>query len=219
MSGNEEAMSCEELQKLALNGRQPGGADSDAQHAAWEAHLAQCANCAAYQETQVQLRARLRELAAETADEQTPWRVEAILRREVTALAPRKDSPWNRRGMALAVLAAAAVLIAAVMLRQSSHPVAPVAVVQPPPSFATPPDISDAAEADAENATAAGDFVLLPGGIPDAGDDSAILRVRLQRAELASMGLPVNEEASAEWVMVDLLVGPDGQPQAVRLLR
>ena len=219
MNGNEEAMSCEELQKLALNGKQPGGAASDAKHAAWEAHLAQCADCAAYQDTQMELRARLRELAAETSAEQPPWRVEAILRREVAALGPRKDSPWNRRGLAFAVFAAAAVLVAAVVLRQSTQHIAPVAVVQPPPSFATPPDISDAAEAEAENATAAGDFVLLPGGIPDAGDDSAILRVRLQRSELASMGLPVNEAASAEWVMVDLLVGPDGQPQAVRLLR
>jgi anti-sigma factor RsiW len=219
MKGNEEAMSCEELQKLAMNGKQPGGAASDAEHAAWEAHLEHCANCAAYQNTQLELRARLRELAAGTAAEQTPWRIEALLRREVAALGPRKESPWNRRGLALAVLAAAAVLVAAAVLRQSSPYVAPVAGVQPPPAIAAPPEISDSAEAAAENATAAGDFVLLPGGIPDAGDDSAILRVRLQRGELASMGLTVNEEASAEWVMVDLLVGPDGQPQAVRLLR
>ncbi|MBZ5528734.1 MAG: hypothetical protein LAN71_12635 [Acidobacteriia bacterium] len=219
MNGNEKAMSCEELQKLAMNGKQPGGAANDAEHAAWEAHLAHCASCAAYQETQLELRTRLRELAAETAAEQAPWRIEALLRREVAALGPRKESPWNRRGLALAVLAAAAVLVAAVVLRQSSQPVAPVAGVQPPPSIGAPPEISDSAEAAAENATAAGDFVLLPGGIPDDGDDSAILRVRLQRADLGSMGMPVNEEASGEWVLVDLLVSADGQPQAVRLLR
>jgi hypothetical protein len=29
--------------------------------------------------------------------------------------------------------------------------------------------------------------------------------------------LPVNQELAGEWIQVDLLVGEDGQPQAVRL--
>ena len=48
-------------------------------------------------------------------------------------------------------------------------------------------------------------------------DDAAILRVRVQRGALGTLGLPVNEERASEWIQVDLLVGDDGLPQAVRL--
>lgn len=212
-------MNCEELQKLAMNGERGGKAGSEAEQAAWEAHLAQCANCAAYQETQRELRSRLRALAAETAADETPPRVEARLRQEVATLGQRQGWAWNRRGLALAALATAAVLVAAVAVRQWTRPGTPVAGVQPPPTITVQPAVPDVTEIAAESAAVKGDFMLLPGGFPDLSDDSAILRVRMQRAALGAMGLPVNEEASGEWVMVDLLVSADGQPQAVRLLR
>jgi hypothetical protein len=63
----------------------------------------------------------------------------------------------------------------------------------------------------------AGDFTLLPGAFPTDTDDAAILRVRMQRGSLGALGLPVNEESASEWIQVDLLVGNDGLPQAVRL--
>ena len=65
--------------------------------------------------------------------------------------------------------------------------------------------------------TDAGDFTLLPGALPTDTDDAAILRVRMQRGSLGALGLPVNEERASEWIQVDLLVGDDGLPQAVRL--
>jgi len=61
------------------------------------------------------------------------------------------------------------------------------------------------------------DFTLLPSALSADTADAAILRVRLQRGSLGSLGLPVNEERAAEWIQVDLLVGNDGLPQAVRL--
>jgi hypothetical protein len=64
------------------------------------------------------------------------------------------------------------------------------------------------------------DFTMLPGTLPaDTADtaDAAILRVRMQRSSLGALGLPVNEERAGEWIQVDLLVGNDGLPQAVRL--
>ena len=61
------------------------------------------------------------------------------------------------------------------------------------------------------------DFTLLPGALMADTAEAAILRVRLQRASLSSLGLPVNEERAGEWIQVDLLVGNDGLPQAVRL--
>ena len=62
-----------------------------------------------------------------------------------------------------------------------------------------------------------GDFTLLPGSLPQEVDDSAIVRVGMQRGALSSLGLPVNEERVSDWIQVDLLVGQDGLPKAVRL--
>ncbi len=50
-------------------------------------------------------------------------------------------------------------------------------------------------------------------------DYGEILHVRMQRGALESFGLPVNEERAGEWIQVDLLVGNDGLPEAVRLSR
>jgi hypothetical protein len=61
------------------------------------------------------------------------------------------------------------------------------------------------------------DFTLLPGSMPQETGDAAVVRVRLQRGALGALGLPVNEERASEWIQVDLFVGQDGQPQAVRL--
>jgi hypothetical protein len=61
-----------------------------------------------------------------------------------------------------------------------------------------------------------GDFTMLPGSLPQETDDAAIVRVRMQRGALSSFGLPVNEERLSDWIQVDLLVGQDGQPKAVR---
>jgi len=63
------------------------------------------------------------------------------------------------------------------------------------------------------------DFTFLPGALPADTDDAAIVRVRMQRSTLGALGLPVNEERAGEWIQVDLLVGNDGLPQAVRLLQ
>jgi hypothetical protein len=62
-------------------------------------------------------------------------------------------------------------------------------------------------------------FTLLPGVLPVDTDYGEILRVRMQRGALESFGLPVNEERAGEWIQVDLLVGNDGLPEAVRLSR
>ncbi len=63
------------------------------------------------------------------------------------------------------------------------------------------------------------DFTLLPGSLAQETGDAAVVRVRLQRGALGALGLPVNEERAGEWIQVDLFVGQDGQPQAVRLPR
>jgi hypothetical protein len=60
-------------------------------------------------------------------------------------------------------------------------------------------------------------FVLLPGSVQQESGDASVVRVRLQRGALGALGLPVNEERATEWIQVDLFVGEDGQPQAVRV--
>jgi hypothetical protein len=62
-----------------------------------------------------------------------------------------------------------------------------------------------------------GAFTPLPGALPMASDDGSIYQVRMQRASLGALGLPVNEDGAADWISVDLLVADDGTPQAVRL--
>jgi len=62
-----------------------------------------------------------------------------------------------------------------------------------------------------------GNFTPLPGALPAETDEAAIVHVRMQRGSLGTLGLPVNEERAGEWIQVDLLVGDDGLPQAVRL--
>jgi hypothetical protein len=61
------------------------------------------------------------------------------------------------------------------------------------------------------------DFTPLPGALQPDINDASILHVRMQRGALGALGLPVNEDRAGEWIQVDLLVGDDGLPQAVRL--
>jgi hypothetical protein len=79
----------------------------------------------------------------------------------------------------------------------------------------TPADTFEEPMLIADNET--GDFTLLPGSLPQETDDSAIVRVGMQRGALSALGLPVNEERVSDWIQVDLLVGEDGLPKAVRL--
>jgi hypothetical protein len=62
-----------------------------------------------------------------------------------------------------------------------------------------------------------GDFAILPGSIPPSLGDATVVRVQMQRSALSALGLTVNEEHGADWIQVDLLVGDEGLPQAVRL--
>lgn len=71
--------------------------------------------------------------------------------------------------------------------------------------------------AELTNGDDSADFTPLPGALPGDTDDDAIVRVRMQRSSLSALGFPVNEQRAAEWIQVDLLVGNDGLPQAVRL--
>jgi len=216
-------MKCEEFEIIGLEriGRLLTGLDAT-QSAAAE-HASTCPRCAALQESWQEARAALQDLRQVTDAAEAPQRVEMRLRQE---FAMRHRTPKARSIAIFAAwtLATAALLFAGVSWwnwRVSQHQRALLAT-ETTLGVKTVDSVlqrNDGAAADstlvADND--AGDFTLLPGNLPLEIDDAAIVRVRMQRGALGALGFPVNEERVSDWIQVDLLVGPDGQPKAVRL--
>ena len=205
-------MNCEEFELIGLDLEQSGCAGEE-RFAARE-HLRVCARCAALAASWEEARAELLLLADQTRESQTPARVEMRLRQEFRSR--RRPAFLRRRTLAVAAWAmAAAVLIIAGMSwknwhdsqrRVAGHPSAP-AVVNP----ASPADGDLTADNDA------GSFTLLPGSFPQEAENAAVMRVRMQRGALGAFGLPVEQDRVSDWIQVDVLVGEDGAPEAIRL--
>jgi len=222
-------MTCEEFEAIGLDASRDASL-SEAERAAAKEHLEQCSRCAALQNSWQAARRELRALAETTATAEAPARVEMRLRRE---FGTEHRTLRVRRAAVVAVwaLAAAAVLVGAISWTKwrrdqreeaAKHQQAPQSRN---PLSANKADLGaqeqNPEEDDSSGTLLAGnelgDFTLLPGVLPADTDNSAIVRVRMQRGTLGSLGLPVSEEGAAEWIQVDLLVGDDGLPQAVRL--
>jgi hypothetical protein len=218
-------MKCEEFEEIGLerSGVRMGELDAALRDAAAQ-HAARCPGCAALQDSWQEARIALQALRESTRDAETPQRVEMRLRQEF-GIRHRTAKARSAAIFAAWALAAAAVLLASVnwwnwRAAQTQHSsvsasagssVATNSLV--PGSPAT--DTVDEATLVANNAV--GDFTLLPGSLLQEVDDSAIVRVGMQRGALSALGLPVNEERVSDWIQVDLLVGQDGLPKAVRL--
>jgi len=233
-------MKCEEFDAIGL------GAERDAslgelQRAAAREHANVCSRCAALQDSWQAVRVGLHAFADSTVAAETPARVEMRLRREFRA---QHGTMKTRRVAVIAAwaLAAAAVLAGAVSWsswRKSQQEEAARRLAAPGNSAlalgqddgAAPSEANvkngadglqpDSADSDSGGTLVAdnelGNFTPLPGALPAESDEAAIVRVRMQRGSLGALGLPVNEERAGEWIQVDLLVGDDGLPQAVRL--
>lgn len=213
-------MNCEDFASAGL------GAEHDreltaAQRMAAREHLAVCGECAALAESWDAARAELQLLADSTSVNGAPARVEMRLRQEFRT---RHRTLKTRRAAVIAAWgsAAAAVVVAGFSWvnwraqRPGINHDATVARVNAQPANgngATP--VESAATLVADNEEDA--FTPLPGAIYTGNDDAAIVRVRLQRGSLSALGFPVNEDRSGDWIQVDLLVGNDGLPQAVRV--
>jgi hypothetical protein len=217
------AMSCEHVQAIVLDSHSVG-AISAAQRSAALAHLSHCSHCAALQESWDAAKEELRSLSEESLDAQAPARVEM---RVIQAFrAEHRKAAGRRAGIAAVwALAAAAVVVAGVLAWNAQHQ----RHLQ-----SNSPDLSAAGGSGAAPAGSSqngsnsqlvaglsgddsSEFTLLPGAVPGDTDDAAIWRVRMQRSSLAALGLPVNEQRASEWIQVDLMVGNDGSPEAVRL--
>jgi len=236
-----QEMTCEEFEAMGLDAERDASL-SEVERAAANEHAGTCSRCAALQDSWQAAEAELRAFAEDTAMAQTPARVEMRLRQEFRT---RHVTLKVRRRAVIAAwaLAAAAVVVGAVSWlnwRKGGHEEAANDLKSTPSvtnSAGNTANASPNSEAPVQgggavqqrgSAGAAGSqtlvaenelsgFTFLPGAVVTDTDDAAILRVRLQRGALGALGLPVNEERANEWIQVDLLVGDDGLPQAVRL--
>jgi hypothetical protein len=218
-------MNCDEF---AIEGPDLGepGSDLPSQQEARE-HLRTCAQCAGLYENWQTLRGGLRELGWETRGQETPSRVEMRLRQEFRT----QHKTLHRRRVAMIAgwaLAAAALLLGTFswmnwkhdrnVARNGENAVQVGSGNLSAANYgsqvaASGPEMGETLMA----ANDSGEFTLLPGTMPGTLDQSMVVRVEMQRRVLGSLGLTVNEDRAADWIQVDLLVGDDGQPQAVRL--
>lgn len=222
-------MNCEEFATAGLDqGSMPG--DGPLQKAARE-HLNSCAHCAALHENWQALRSDLRILADGTRSAEAPARVEMRLRQEFHTT----HKTFKRHRVAAYAawgLAAAAVLLGTFSWVRWKQERSSGDVARGNTNYIRKDKSNLAkANANASNVSPAGpelgetlmasndygDFTLLPGTMPGTLEDAMVVRVQMQRSVLDSLGLTVSEERAADWIQVDLLVGDDGQPQAVRL--
>ena len=211
-------MTCDEFEAIGWDA-QTNASLTDAQRAAVADHAVSCTRCAALGTSWEATRLELRALAQLSTTAEAPARVEMRLRQQFRT---RYHAPKVRRTAVLTAwaLAAAAVLIGAASWINWRGSQNRTAALRPDPRVSQGSSMGQNAAADLESAMAEGelsDFTLLPGVLPADTDDAAIVRVRMQRGTLGALGLPVNEDRANEWIQVDLLVGNDGLPEAVRL--
>jgi hypothetical protein len=231
-------MKCEEFEAVGL-GLSRESADLEGLEAVEQAaaieHANTCPRCAALQESWQDAQMELRELRAATQDVGAPLRVEMRLRQEFHT----RHRTLKVRAAAVAAawaLAGAAMLVGGVSW-WNWHVAQPGGATQNAnqptkkdsagntslaPTTMNPAAVENNLGDSADETTLvadndAEDFTLLPGSLPQETGDAAVVRVRLQRGALGALGLPVNEARAGEWIQVDLFVGQDGQPQAVRL--
>jgi hypothetical protein len=238
-------MSCDEFE---LHGLDIERVDADPLQAAAAAeHVKFCPHCSAMLESWREVQRDLRLLREATQVDSAPARVEMRLRQELRTRREARV-PRGTVVVASWALAAAAALVAAIGWMKThdrttgrdgadgrtvrSASVSPgTSAIQSKDKIVSSPVTEDTVRAeatkpspksthsDAGDTENGGKFTLLPGSLPSETEEAAIVRVRMQRGALGALGLPVNEERAGEWIQVDLLVGNDGLPQAVRLAR
>jgi hypothetical protein len=218
-------MTCEEFAMAGLELR--ASADNGPLQQAAREHFRDCPHCAALHENWQALRDHLHALGVESRDAEPASRVEMRLLQEFRTK-HRTMRTQSTAAVAAWALAAAAVLLGTVSWinwrRQEATTAARshglVKATGTAQSNANPPSVTGPAAmelGDVVVAANSGDFAILPGSIPPSLGDATVVRVQMQRSALAALGLTVNEEHGADWIQVDLLVGDDGLPQAVRL--
>ncbi len=208
-------MNCEEFQAIGLDSGTRRITPAEEADAA--AHASACAKCAALAESWESARAELTVFADATRAAEAPARVQMRLLQELRAQ-KRPHLVYRRAGVIAAWGLAAAAAVIGVVSWQTWHPKGNL----PQAGHNTPAVGNLSEQTPASDAVLmadedTGNFTPLPGALPVESDSGAVYEVRMQRASLGALGLPVNEEGSSDWINVDLLVADDGTPQGVRL--
>lgn len=218
-------MTCEEFATAGLDLGVANG-DQLLQKAAKE-HLRECPHCAALHENWLVLREDLRMLGAETAEAEAPSRVGLRLRQEFRT--KHKTIKRQRTALVLgwSLATAAALFFVFTWVNWHLHRGGTEMATNGNHAANTVPtnNTQSATKSDASTSTVSGnmlmasndsDFTLLPDSMPPVPEDATVVHVQMQRGALEALGFTVNEEHAGDWIKVDLLVGDDGLPQAVR---
>jgi len=234
-------MNCAEFSELASDLARNEGLD-DATRKKALAHADACSRCDEELVMARELTAALRSLASSVAGADAPARVEEFLRREMrqrratVAIRSPRSVRWaigGIAGLAAAALLSIVLFKPGIFHRQgatspggaASTAGAPTQVSQAAPQVGspeanaeTPADLSAATQdSDTEYATS---YVSLPSADGAAfAEDQTIVRVSLPPSALASFGLPVSSDGRDSNVLADFVMGEDGMPRAVRLVR
>jgi len=219
-------MTCEEFALACLEARS-ASEDSALRQAVLE-HSRKCPHCAALQVNLQTLQDDLRYVGLETKDAEAPSRVQMRVMQEFRT----KHRTAKARRFALIGswgLAAAAVVVAVVSWTNWRHANG-LSVFPGRAGTEQTAKVDTNGPSDGQSAagalvvgdtlvasSASGDFTLLPGSTPSPMEDATVVRVQMQRGALGALGFTVNEEHASDLIQVDLLVGDDGLPQAVRL--
>lgn len=219
-------MTCEEFALACLEVR--SASEDSARRQAVLEHSRQCPHCAALLANLQTLQDDLRYLGLETKGAEAPSRVRMRVLQEF------RTKHGTVKAQRFAVigswgLAAAAVVVAAVSWvnwrhanglsllpgKTGTEQVAEVEANRTSTKRSAADGLVIGDTLVASNSS--GDFTLLPGSTPSPMEDATVVRVQMQRGALGALGFTVNEEHASDLIQVDLLVGDDGLPQAVRL--
>ena len=227
------SMNCEEFEIVGLDFEREGSLNEEGRERAMQ-HTRVCAKCSGLQSSWSVARMELAALGAETRDLAVPRRVET---RVLQQFRLKHQSRRDRRTIKIAMwtLAAAAVMVFTIgvwnlhqwHLRSLARSVPQNSLYgtdTAKPSITPAGAESVAAIDNTETLSAsnlatddASEFTQLPGATFYGSEDGAVVLLGMQRASLAAFGLPVNEDRAGDWIQVDVLVGADGSPQALRL--
>jgi hypothetical protein len=208
-------MNCEEFQAFGLD----AGTSriKSAEEAAAADHAGKCAKCAALAESWDAARAELSLFGDATRNAETPARVQMRLLQELRAQ-KRPVEIYRRGGMIAAWgLAAAAAIFGVVSWQNWRTEQHRLKANKNNPAVSAVGAASQSGDYVIVADEDTGAFTPLPGALPVTSDDGSIYQVRMQRASLGALGLPVNQDGASDWINVDLLVADDGTPQGVRL--
>ena len=219
-------MTCEEFATAGLDlgtAMLDGPVQKEAQQ-----HLLSCPHCAALHENWQTLQGDLRDLGAETLEAQASPELEQRLRREFSATQASSRSRRTALWSAWALGAAAALFLILAwfhgqgkrstdMARLDKRAGPAISQASSRPTVQTVPPGGPELGEQVVATNDSNEFTLLPGSVPPSLEDATVVCVEMQRGALSDLGLTVDEEHASDVIQVDLLVGEDGLPQAVRL--